>query len=287
MLDADGVDGGRIDHFGAEVAELHCLDVGQFWNDVCRADDARIGCHETIHVGPYLEHACIQCRSDDAGGVVASASAQVCHLATLGISADEAAYNANLWNLLPSLANQFVGQFPDEAVLAGLELSLDEFAAVEPLRSFYQRCNNQAAYAFAVGDDGSLCFGAQVVDEINALIDAAQLFQQFSDVSLEFVAFLAGGYDGVYHLLMSSIYLLERLLVECITLHCHLACLDELVGDAAQGTDHHDDRLCLPFDNLLYTEYAFYGTDRSSTKFYDFHPRLYPVLFTFRVQRYK
>ena len=82
---------------------------------------------------------------------------------------------------------------------------------------------------------------------------------------------------------MALLYLFERLLIEHIARHGHLAGPDEFVGDAAQGTDHDNDRLALPLNNLLYTQYAFCGTHGSSAKFQYFHP----CLLTIRVQRYE
>ena len=121
MLDANGINRWRVNDFSTEVTELHRFDVGQFGDDVSRADDLGVGRHEAIHVGPNLKHACFKSRSNYAGSIVATASTQVGHFATLDICADETSNNTYLWQFLPSLANQLVGQFSNQSVLACLE----------------------------------------------------------------------------------------------------------------------------------------------------------------------
>ena len=252
MLDADGIDGWRINYFCAEVTELHCLDVAQLGNNVGRADDARVCSHEAVHVGPYLQHTGIQGRSYDAGSIVAAASTEVRHLAALGIGTYEATDDADLGHLLPGLTDKLVGQFADQTILACLELCLDELAAVEPFSAVNQCGNDAAADAFAVGDDGCLGLGAQVMDEVDTLIDAAQFLQQLAHLCQEAIAFLTRRQDGTNHLFVPDGYLLERLLVELVAVHSHLPCTNELVCDAAKGTDHDDDRFFLPFYNPFY-----------------------------------
>ena len=54
VFHANGIDGGRIDHLGAEVAQLHGLDVAELGNGVGAFDDAWVGCHKAVDVGPNL-----------------------------------------------------------------------------------------------------------------------------------------------------------------------------------------------------------------------------------------
>ena len=56
ILDAYGIDGRRIDDLGTEVTKFHGFDVTQLVDGVGRLDNARIGSHESIHVGPYFQH---------------------------------------------------------------------------------------------------------------------------------------------------------------------------------------------------------------------------------------
>ena len=108
-----------------------------------------------------------------------------------------------------SLANQFVGQFANQSVLASLEFCLDELAAVEPLCTFDERCNNLTTNTFAIGNDGSLNLWTEVANEIDALEDATQFLEQLAYGSREFVALLAGRDDDTDHLFVSRLYLLE------------------------------------------------------------------------------
>ena len=45
----------RIDNLRTEVAELGCLNVAQVAYGVGIVDDAWVGCHEAVHVGPYFK----------------------------------------------------------------------------------------------------------------------------------------------------------------------------------------------------------------------------------------
>ena len=272
MLDANRINRWRIDDFCTKVAQLHCFDVAQLWNHISRAYDFGVSSHETIDIGPNLEDACIQSRSNNARSIVASASSKIGHFTALGISTDETTYNTSLRNFLPSLLNEFVAQFSNETVLSGLEFCLDELATIEPLCAINQSCNNLTANAFAVGNDSGLRLGTEVANEIDALIDAAKFVEQSVYCCQKLLALLASRDDAINHLFVSRLYLLERLLIGTIAFYSHLAGFDEFIGDATKGTNHNDDGLFLPLDDLLYTQYAFYGTNRSSAKLQYFHP---------------
>ena len=60
----------RVDDLCTEVAELHSLDKRQLVDDVSIVDDTRVGCHEAIDIGPYLEHLCLKGSSHDGSGIV-------------------------------------------------------------------------------------------------------------------------------------------------------------------------------------------------------------------------
>ena len=243
MLDADRINRWRIDDFRSEVAELHRFDITQFWNDISGTDDLGVCCHEAVHIGPNLQDACFQSRSNNAGSIVATTSSQVRRLATLDIGTDETSNDANLRHFLPSLANKIVGQLANQTVLSCLELGLDELAAVKPLCILDECCNYLAANAFAIRNNGSLRLWTKVVNEINALINAAQFLEQTAYCSREFVALLASRNDAVYHLFMARLYLLERLLIERIALNSHQACSDEFIRDSAKSANHDDNGL--------------------------------------------
>ena len=57
-------------------------------------------------------------------------------------------------------------------------LGFDKRAAVKPLRALDERGNNEARQAFAIAHNGVGGFLAEVVHQINAEIDAAQLLEQ-------------------------------------------------------------------------------------------------------------
>ena len=59
ILDANGIDGRRIDYLCTEVTKLHCLHVRQLVDGISRLDHLGIGSHETIHIRPDLQNLCI------------------------------------------------------------------------------------------------------------------------------------------------------------------------------------------------------------------------------------
>ena len=132
VLHADGVYGGRIDYLGTEVAEFHGLHVGEFVDDVCRADYTGVGGHETVHVRPYLQCRSVQCRRHDGRGVVAAATSKVGHLAALYVGGDETAHQTYLGQAFPCVAHYLVGGLCTEHVLAVLLLGADDVARVVP-----------------------------------------------------------------------------------------------------------------------------------------------------------
>ena len=65
ILDADRIDGRRVDDFGTEVTELHSLYVRQFVDGIGRLDDLRISCHETIDICPDFKDLSVEgCGND-------------------------------------------------------------------------------------------------------------------------------------------------------------------------------------------------------------------------------
>ena len=71
----------------------------------------------------------------------------------------------------------------------------------------------------------------------------------------------------------------KHLLVAQVALQSHLCRLYQLVGNAAQGTYHHDDGLRLRLHYLLYVKYAFCATHTGTAKFQYFHTYYMSFLF--------
>ena len=266
MLDTHGIDGGRIYHLGTEVAEFHSLHITEFGNHIGCTDDTWVGRHEAIHIGPYLQHTGIQYCSDDAGCVVATASAQIGHLTAYGIGADKSAHQTHLGNRLPVLLHQARRKVHGQAILSSLDLSLDESTAVIPLGVLHQVGHDATADALSIRDYGCQRLGAKVTNQIYTLIDAAELLQEVMHDSQQRLPDIAVSNDSVDHILMPLSYLPERFLIQGVTFHCHLGCSYQLIGDTSQGTYNHDDRLLLSLYNSLYTQDTVYGTYRCPAK---------------------
>ena len=245
ILHADGIDGGRIDHLGTEIAQLHCLYVTQFINYVSVGDNSWVGRHETIHIGPYLEHVGIQCCSDDAGRVVTSAPSQVGDFAAFRIGTDETRHKAHLRYLAPSLTHETIGQFACQQATSALHFGLDELATVIPFGTPYEGGHNTAADAFAIADDGRQRLRTEIADEIHTLVDTAQFLKQSFNHSPERIAVATGRNHRVYHHLMTLGHLPERFLVKGVAFHSPMGSAYQLVGNTPQGTHHHNHRLLL------------------------------------------
>ena len=142
VLDADGIDGGGIYHLGTKVAKLHGLGVGKFVDDIGRADDTRVGGHEAVHIGPYLQSRGIQSCRYDGGGVVATATTKVGDLAALYVGGDETAHQAYLGQVLPGVAHNLVGGLCRKDILAVLLLGADNVARIKPACTLYHRCHD-------------------------------------------------------------------------------------------------------------------------------------------------
>ena len=103
-------------------------------------------------------------------------------------------------------------------MFAVLPYRLDEVARVIPFRPLYQGGDDVAAQPLAITYDGIESFLAEVMDEINAEIDALQLFEECVDGGEQLFTLLGFGDDGVDHLVMSVYHLLELLFVTLIAL---------------------------------------------------------------------
>ena len=77
VLDADRVDGRRIDDLGTKVTKLHRLDIRQFVDGIGCLDDTRVCGHETVYIRPYLQYLGIDGCCDDGSGIVRAASSEV------------------------------------------------------------------------------------------------------------------------------------------------------------------------------------------------------------------
>ncbi len=95
VLNADGVDGRRVDYLGAEVTQLHGLDIRQLVNGVCRFDNTRVSCHEAVDVCPYLQYLCIEGCGNDGCCIVAAATSQIGGFAGVAVAADKAWHDGN------------------------------------------------------------------------------------------------------------------------------------------------------------------------------------------------
>ena len=180
ILDADGIDGRRVDDLCAEVTQLHSLYIRQFVDGIGRLDDLRVGGHEAVDVGPDLKYLGIHSSSNDGCRVVGAAAPQVGGLVAVAVAGNEARnYGDGLVaQVLERLFHQLVGQFRVEHVLTLLILCTDEVAGVHAHAVLEHSRDDVRTEALTIADNGVLRLCAQVVNQVHAVVDAPQLVEE-------------------------------------------------------------------------------------------------------------
>ena len=139
----------RVDDLCTEVAELHSLDKRQLVDDVGIVDDTRVGCHEAIDIGPYLEHLGLKGCSYDGSSIVRTTATKVGDFACDAVGRDETAHHDD-WalafglDLVPHCHDIRIGLFEVADVLVPVLGGLDDIAAVDPCGTL-DDCGNDAA----------------------------------------------------------------------------------------------------------------------------------------------
>ena len=174
----NGVDGRGIDNFGSKVTQLHRLDITQFVDGVSRFNHTWVGSHKSIHIGPNLQHLGIQCCSNDGCCIIATATPQVSGLASILIATDKARHHSNVGHILECIANQLVGQIGHQSVLTIFLFSTNKIATIHASATLNQRCHNVRRETLAITYDRIFGFIRQVVNQIHAIIDTLQLFEE-------------------------------------------------------------------------------------------------------------
>ena len=244
-----------MDDFCSEVAELHGLLVRQFIDGVCLLDDLGVGGHESVDIRPYFQHFGIEGCGKDRSGVIASATSQIGDVARVTVLCNEAGDKGDAGKVGESSGHEPVGKFRVEISFALLLFRLDKRACIQPLGATDEHCHNVRAEAFAIAYDCILGLVTEVMDEIHTVIDRPELLKKTVYLAGQFFTVLWIGDDGIYHPVMAVHHPVELRPPVLVAFQCHPRRGKKLVGNAAQGTDHHDDRLVpgLLLYNLLQT----------------------------------
>ena len=245
ILDADGVNGRRIDDFRTEIAELHSLHVAQLVDRVRRLDHARIGGHETVDIGPDLQYLGIKGGGDDSGGIVTATTSEIRDLVGFPVAGDKTGHEAHARQIGEGLLDEFVGQLSIEDIAVVTALRLDKVAGVEPLGTADQRGHDITREALSVGDDGVLRLLTEIVDEVDTIINTLQLVEEGVDGVKQILALGGIGDDRVNHLMVTVDHLVEFRAPCFLMVEGKLGSGEQFVGDASEGTDNDDDRLVL------------------------------------------
>ena len=268
------VDCRRVNHLGAEIAELGGLDIAQMADGICVVDDAWVGCHETVNVGPYLEAACLQCRCDYGCRVVASATSKVRDFLVLLVLGDESRNYCHLCGVsVKVLMYESVGNLVGKYVFVVLGLGLDETACVETYCAVNESGYDAARNPFAVAHNCSLGFWGNVVYECKSLINVVQLVQQHVNFLQQRSALFVAWYYCVDEVVMACHNILELVVEGLVAVDGHIGGLYQPVCHSAECRYHYNHAVILGrvLYNALQVEYAVCGTYRCSAEFHYFH----------------
>ena len=277
VFQADGVDRGRIDHLGPEVAQLHGLAVAQLAYGVGRGYDARVGRHEAVHVGPYLQRLGIEGRGDDGRRIVGASAPQVGRDARLGVRGDKAARHGHLVVPRKRLAHAAVALVEIDHGLAALPPRAYDVARVIMAGTVDEGGADERREALAVGHDGVGRLGRQVLDEAHAVEDAFELAEMGRHVGRQGRA-PPRRHHALHHVEVACFELLHGAPPRGVAGGSRTRGADEGIRHAAQGRHHHHGRTARTLDNGLYVGYAFGRPDGTAPELHYFHtPYIYYV----------
>ena len=250
---ASRIDGRRINHLRTEVAKLHRFHIAQFVDDVSIADDTRVGSHKSIHVCPNFQYFCLKSSRNDRSGIIRATSPKVSNLTTILVARNEARHESHLRKFIERSLHQLSGQVRIENMTGVFLFSLDECTRIIPYGTFDEICHDDGRKAFAIAHDGSRCLWRKVTNQIDTLEDILQLAQKFIHLVEQDATCLACRDDGIYHLDVTVQYITVFLLVCGIATCGHFRSLNQLVCNATQGRNYHDDRFFYGLNYLFYT----------------------------------
>ena len=273
VLDQDGdvavvdrEDRGRIDHLRAEVAQLHRLFEAQPVDDIGIADDARVGRHETVDVGPDFERLGVQRGGDECGGVVRSAAPQIGHVARGAVRGDEARHYRHAGAVGQTLPDELFGQIRFGDVLSEVGLRADELPRVVEPRAFEHGGHDSRREAFAVADDRVARAGREVADQVDAAQDIGQFVEQFVRPPADRAAPL-GRHRFVDRRAVAGHDFGQRVGVVGLSGRGCGRRGQQTVGDAAQRRNDHDDLAVVGGDDPAHLSQTLCGTYRRSAEF--------------------
>ena len=139
--------------------------------------------------------------------------------------------------------DQFGGEFSIQRMVAVFLLSSDEVAAVHADAILHQCCHDVRRQTLAIADDGILGFVAQVMDEIDAEVDAFQLFEEGVNALEQLLTLGRVGNDGIYHLVMTFDDAVKLIAIALVAFQRQLRDSNQLVSNTVQRTYYYYDRL--------------------------------------------
>ena len=255
----------RIHHLGAEVTEFGGLLVSQFVNDVGSLDDAGIGRHEAIDIGPNLQYRGVQGRCQDAGRIVGTAAAQGDDVPR-PVPGNEAGNNGN-GAVLPVagelLRDQFIGPFKVHQPA----VHPDEVQRIVQFGMLDGRRHDQGGKPFAVTENLVTGLLRQHLQQENAPADAVQLVQQGIHGQAEQFAVLAGTHQLIACIDMPFLERLQLFQIRGVRRFRERGDPDQFVRHPAQCRHHDDNDIVLCLYDGLDLQNAFRRGDRTAAEF--------------------
>ena len=235
VLGADRVQGGCVDDAGSEVAELHGLGVAELVDGVGGLDDLWVGCHEAVHVGPYLQDLSPELGRQDAGGVVGTSAAQVDDVTSVAVAGYEAGDHCDAAEACEGVAYQFPGEFGVGYLLVARLVGVDELQGVVKHGTLDQGADYPGRQSFSVTFNFEEGLVGKALQDEGAEIEVLESGKQGIQLFLERVAGCSARNHLIHQGEMALAHLLPGLLVLGVALGCHARGGNQLVGDAAES----------------------------------------------------
>ena len=160
ILDADGINGWRINDLGTKVTEFHRFDITKFVDGIGTLDNLGVGSHETVNISPYFQYIGIECCGYNSCSIIATSTSQISSLMCITIAGNETRnyIHGFVIQSLEGFRYQFLGQFGVKNVLSLLLFRANKVATVHANTILHHCCYNVRRQAFTIRNNSVFCF---------------------------------------------------------------------------------------------------------------------------------
>ena len=257
----------RINNLSTEIAKLHRLDKTQSVNNISLAYNARVGCHESIDIGPNLQLLRAKSRRYDGSRIVRAATTEVCYSARIGIGRYESAAKHNPVLLCVNvLLDKFVCQRHVWHILVPVRMRLYQFQRVNMLGTHNCRHDNRR-HPLAERHNSVEHLHGNLSSLLYLLVFSRELIQQSAYLRPHIIS--AARQHTAHHALVSFSYLRQSFFISASD--SVVRCLDKQIRYASESRDHNNQLTLLAGNDVSNAIYAFHGTYGRTAEFHHFH----------------